>query len=1009
MADKDNEFILNFIDNYERYSLNEKDEEDKELLKIKDLNRDLKPSDIVLYKIEKVTYEEEAPQKEALENVLSAVRIPGVNFVYLICGDKNGISFYYGISRDLVQETEIYDSIQNVGGSVLKTSMDGNFRGSRLHQMNENETVEIIKRLSEMKCFGNIDGVPGISENSKNFHGVDRLIDVMLGDDFAMLVTAKHMPVSPIRNFESNIYKFYDMLLPFSKRNIQTGENSGNTVVKSKTVGTSASDTQGTQQSKTENHGKSHQETRSSAKANNSDTRTDSTGTTDNEGTYSENSGSSNSHSESTSESQASGTNYTEGTSESTTCEHSNKNALEWLKYIDEVILKRLDYGKGKGIYIADISLFTATKSSMVKLENTVTSLFSGDSGNKIPLKVSKVVSGGKKESALKNFQIPIAEFTNPITKKEVAVRTALSQYVTESKCYLGNWFSVGELSVIAGLPQKEVVGLSLREEVEFGLNYKNEIEEGDRIELGNIVQSGSVLKMPVFLDKKELSKHIFVTGVTGSGKTTTCQKLLIQSNLPFLVIEPAKTEYRILSKKYDDILIFTLGKDKVAPFRLNPFEFYPHESITSHVDMIKASIEAAFDMEAAIPQIIEKSIYACYEDCGWNIADDTNKYYENPFADGVFAFPTLSDLIEKTEKVVNEQGFDARLKNDYIGSVKARLQGLIVGSKGLMLNTRRSVNFRDLVHRRVILELEEIRSGNEKALIMGFVLSNLTEAIKAEYYDSLKSGKHFEHITLVEEAHRLLSRYESGDSLSKKQGVEMFTDMLAEVRKYGESLIVVDQIPGKLAPEVLKNTNTKIVHKIFALDDKDAIGNTMALSNEQKEFLSFLDKGRAVVISQGWESSIQVQITPETDTGSREIVGEDKIRALVVDYYCSNYQRGIIKGFECLTQKPGSSDFERFVRNDAALGTLVKTYNEIFSKYKVPGEFIEILKVLEEFMSLEMIARYLRNACYFKDESDLKLNEIISMLKDIKAGEFDSAKYDEKLSYGRRTKSCLD
>ena len=424
---------------------------------------------------------------------------------------------------------------------------------------------------------------------------------------------------------------------------------------------------------------------------------------------------------------------------------------------------------------------------------------------------------------------------------------------------------------------------------------------------------------------------------------------------------------------------------------------------------MIKASIEAAFDMEAAIPQIIEKSIYACYEDCGWNIADDTNKYYENPFADGVFAFPTLSDLIEKTEKVVNEQGFDARLKNDYIGSVKARLQGLIVGSKGLMLNTRRSVNFRDLVHRRVILELEEIRSGNEKALIMGFVLSNLTEAIKAEYYDSLRSGGHFEHITLVEEAHRLLSRYETGDSLSKKQGVEMFTDMLAEVRKYGESLIVVDQIPGKLAPEVLKNTNTKIVHKIFALDDKDAIGNTMALSNEQKEFLSFLDKGRAVVISQGWESSIQVQITPETDTGSREIVGEDKIRALVVDYYCSNYQRGIIKGFECLTQKPGSSDFERFVRNDAALGTLVRIYNEIFSKYKVPGEFIEILKVLEEFMSLEMIARYLRNACYFKDESDLKLNEIISMLKDIKAGKFDSAKYDEKLSYGRRTKSCLD
>ena len=323
------------------------------------------------------------------------------------------------------------------------------------------------------------------------------------------------------------------------------------------------------------------------------------------------------------------------------------------------------------------------------------------------------------------------------------------------------------------------------------------------------------------------------------------------------------------------------------------------------------------------------------------------------------------------------------------------------------MLNTRRSVDFRELVHRRVILELEEIRSGNEKALVMGFILSNLTEAIKAEYYDSLKTGKQFKHITLVEEAHRLLSKYEFGDSPSKKQGVEMFTDMLAEVRKYGESLIVVDQIPGKLASDVLKNTNTKIVHKIFALDDKEAIGNTMALSNEQKEFLSFLDKGRAVVISQGWESSIQVQIIPETDTGSCEIIKEEDIRARAVDYYCSNYKRGIVRGLDCLPEKPGSDDFERFIKNDAVFGTLATTFNEMFSTYKIPDKFIEAIKVLESFMTLEKIAYFLRNVCYFKDENDLKLNEIISLLEDIKAEKCDLAKYDEKLSYGRRKELC--
>ena len=188
---------------------------------------------------------------------------------------------------------------------------------------------------------------------------------------------------------------------------------------------------------------------------------------------------------------------------------------------------------------------------------------------------------------------------------------------------------------------------------------------------------------------------------------------------MPFLVIEPAKTEYRILKSQYKDLLVLTLGKDTIAPFRLNPFEFFPHESITSSVDMIKASIEASFDMEAAIPQIIESAIYECYKDKGWNIATNQNEIYgDDAFKDGVYSFPTLSDLTNKIQEVVNKQGFDERLKNDYIGSIKARLNGLLVGSKGFMLNTKRSIDFRKLLDKRVVFELEEIRNGNEKSLV---------------------------------------------------------------------------------------------------------------------------------------------------------------------------------------------------------------------------------------------------------------------------------------------------
>lgn len=130
-----------------------------------------------------------------------------------------------------------------------------------------------------------------------------------------------------------------------------------------------------------------------------------------------------------------------------------------------------------------------------------------------------------------------------------------------------------------------------------------------------------------------------------------------------------------------------------------------------------------------------------------------------------------------------------------------------------------------------MVFELENIRSSAEKSLIMGFILINLSEAIREKYQ---MDGK-FQHITLVEEAHRLLSKYQSGDSPSKKQSVEMFSDMLAEIRKYGECLIIADQIPNKLTPDVLKNTNTKIIHRIFAADDKEAIGNTIMLKDEQR------------------------------------------------------------------------------------------------------------------------------------------------------------------------------
>ena len=349
----------------------------------------------------------------------------------------------------------------------------------------------------------------------------------MLGDEFAFLVISKALSYNSVRHFEKGVYNFYDQLVPLAKRNIQKGENHGNTKVDTSADGWNKSNANGCQEGESYNYGKAKTETRSfQKKANDDEVRTEGVNIQNNEGLFSKNTGTNKSHTEGTSGTHTTGTNISEGESSTISYEFSNKEVQEWIKYIDDVILRRIDYGKGKGMYISAIAMFAMHKPIMDKLQNTVTALFSGKTGNTVPLRKIILKKNGVREQILRNFQIPIAEFVHNISHNEIYMRTVLSQYVTEQKAYLGNWFSVNELSIIMGLPKKEIVGLSLREEVEFGLNYKSDIIEENKIAIGQLVQSGKKYNnIMVSLDKMELDKHIFIAGVTGSGKTTTCQE----------------------------------------------------------------------------------------------------------------------------------------------------------------------------------------------------------------------------------------------------------------------------------------------------------------------------------------------------------------------------------------------------------------------------------------------------------------------------------------------------
>ncbi len=897
------------------------------------------PKEFILFHIEELTFEDESPRKEALENVISAIRLEGVNFIYLLLGDKSGVSFYFGIVKNQHYPQELELDVDDIGRYILKSSIEGNFRGSKITEKNNKK--DLLTNIANMKRFAKVVGVPSVNEDNENFQGVDRVVDVMMGDEFGLMVLAESLSAEELNSIETTLYDIHNKLSPLSKVSIQESEGKSNTSGESVTK--NKSDTTGLNESKSnsEVHGTSSGTSRGTSE---SKGYTPSGGGNNNNSSANEGTNKGKNHSVTTGTSNGSSTSKTLGSSETsnksntsntgtnTSREFSDKILAEWMSYIDEVLLKRIEYGQNKGIFNVSMYLFADAKGTIIKLGNTIRSIFSGTNENKAPLSIMHI-SNTQELDAIKNFQIPqiVSEKNSADTNSE-----QLKLLYSQSQTKKANWMSVNELSVITSLPQKEVVGLSLKEEVEFGLNIKQQAYQSeDKLLLGNLIQSGNMLPIDVFLAKEHLNKHTFITGVTGSGKTTTCQRVLESADMPFMVIEPAKTEYRILTEKYDDILIFTLGNETVAPFRLNPFEFFPGENISSRVDMIKANIEAAFDMEAAIPQIIESALYESYKQYGWDIATSSNAHCSDPFADGLYLFPTLDDLISQVEKVTIEQGFDERLKNDYIGSIKARLQGLMIGAKGFMLNTPRSVDFRDLIEKNVIFELEEIKNGAEKSLLMGFILINLNEAIKLKYKQYKEQGKDFKHISLIEEAHRLLTKYTPGDNPSKKLGVETFTDMLAEVRKYGESLIIVDQIPNKLTSEVLKNTNTKIVHKLFASDDKEAIGNTMSLDKEQRDFLSNLEVGRAIVSNQDYAKPVQVQIKEldNISTTNSAIIDETKVRNISLRYYAKHYKTGIILGLENFECEPSIAEVETYLSNNYY--QFIRLWNDQFTDPK--------------------------------------------------------------------------
>lgn len=437
------------------------------------------------------------------------------------------------------------------------------------------------------------------------------------------------------------------------------------------------------------------------------------------------------------------------------------------------------------------------------------------------------------------------------------------------------------ELAYSLNFPQKAIAGLPILECAAFGRNiafYDVVGKPGTEISLGCFFHMNHKEDTPVQLSKRSLASHTFITGSTGSGKSNTIYKLLKETrenNVKFLVIEPAKGEYKHVFGSDEDVFVYGTNPELTPMLRINPFSFPKGIHILEHLDRLVEIFNVCWPMYAAMPAVLKDAVEQSYEDCGWNLNTSQNVYGEE-------IYPSFADVARKIKEVIDSSEYDNDNKGAYKGALQTRLKSLANGLNG-MIFAQDEISSATLFDENVIIDLSRVGSTETKSLIMGMLILKLQEH-RMVNADSMNTD--LKHLTVLEEAHNLLKRTSAAQSAEGAnlmgKSVEMLANAIAEMRTYGEGFIIADQAPGLLDMSVIRNTNTKIIMRLPDLSDRELVGKAAGLNDDQIIELAKLPCGVAAVYQNEWVQPILCKVDKfdgENKPYTYSISDEDALR----------------------------------------------------------------------------------------------------------------------------------
>jgi DNA helicase HerA-like ATPase len=467
---------------------------------------------------------------------------------------------------------------------------------------------------------------------------------------------------------------------------------------------------------------------------------------------------------------------------------------------------------------------------------------------------------------------------------------------------------------------------------------------EEKSISVGKL-RTGDMLQIPL----NDFVKHVLIVGTTGSGKTNTALNVICQlanHRIPFMVIEAAKKEYRhlaLLEEMKGKIRIYTVGNELCSPIRINPFELLEGVRVEAHISRLQACFEAALPQDiGSLSSILNEALHKTYFEKGWDELD----VYEHP---DHRKFPTMDDFIDSVENIINER-YSGEIQQNMRGVLLGRLKPFQMGSKRRTFNVIRSEPSIDLLFEsNVIIELEELNL-EEKALFSLFLITFLRE-----YCDKKRRiSSELQHITLIEEAHNVLEQVGSADGNATRadtryKAVQAFCQTLAEIRAYGEGLIIVDQSPVKLARDAIRNTNIQIVHLLRDTYDRNAMTSAMIMDPLQSEYVGKLSVGEAAIFYPGLEKATFIR-TNRFPQASTKMLGDNQVKEMMGNREVRPLP---FRGCEfCEARCKHREDAEKRIRNDDYVQKHIQNYLDSSSKEQNPHH----IKVMAREFSEELL-----------------------------------------------------